>query len=130
MALSLFHSRVSEPFLEEFLNPSVNRSRDIWHIGVAGLPETFEYGYRVKRVGESDQSRFVAATLKEADGADGLYFAFNSADTEAAVTLPESSLGKRWRWAVNTAAQPPYDLFDGREKVVPSVPLQYRMLPH
>lgn len=34
-------------FIELALDPSVNKTGDIWHVLVRGLPHTFYYGYRL-----------------------------------------------------------------------------------
>src|SRR5262249_10809353 len=37
----------NEPFAEVSLHPRRNRTGDVWHILVRGLPENFRYGWRV-----------------------------------------------------------------------------------
>jgi isoamylase len=46
--LCLFHPGENNPFLELTLDPKLNKTGLIWHALICGLPEHFEYGYRVE----------------------------------------------------------------------------------
>ncbi|MBY0522702.1 MAG: glycogen debranching protein GlgX [Gemmataceae bacterium] len=45
--LVLFRDGQAEPFAELPLDPAANRTGDVWHIHVRGLPADCQYGYRV-----------------------------------------------------------------------------------
>lgn len=47
VCLILFLPEHTEKWQEIFLDSDVNRTGDIWHIGITGLPPQVEYGYRV-----------------------------------------------------------------------------------
>lgn len=48
VSLVLFDENHPEtPFKEYVLDPEVNKTGDVWHIGIEGLPDCFLYGYRV-----------------------------------------------------------------------------------
>ncbi|MCK5686707.1 glycogen debranching protein GlgX [bacterium] len=47
MSLLIFKSDHEEPFVELELDEIRNRTGDIWHIYIEGLPENIKYGYRV-----------------------------------------------------------------------------------
>ena len=49
VTLSLFRPGDLEPVLELPLDPTVNRTGDVWHILVLGLMPGFEYGFRMDR---------------------------------------------------------------------------------
>ncbi len=45
-ALVLFHSGAEDPYVEFPLDPSANRTGDVWHIFVEGVDLDAQYGYR------------------------------------------------------------------------------------
>ncbi|WP_089943699.1 alpha-amylase family glycosyl hydrolase [Candidatus Entotheonella palauensis] len=47
VTLVIFLADQAAPTLELALNPSCQRTGDVWHIAVQGLPDVFEYGYRI-----------------------------------------------------------------------------------
>ena len=47
ISLVLFRPGELNPMLELPFDPSINRTGDVWHIGLQGLAPGFEYGYRV-----------------------------------------------------------------------------------
>ena len=47
VTLVLFRPGDLEPLVEFPLDPELNRTGDVWHIGLQGLVAGFEYGYRV-----------------------------------------------------------------------------------
>ncbi len=48
--LLIFGHEADQSTLEVPLDPKYNRTKDIWHIEIEGLPDQFEYGYRTDRV--------------------------------------------------------------------------------
>ncbi|MGW8312496.1 MAG: glycogen debranching protein GlgX [Desulfuromonadales bacterium] len=53
--LVLYRPGDSEPLIEFPFDPKLNRTGDVWHIGLQGLVPGFEYGYRAARM-NSEQS--------------------------------------------------------------------------
>ena len=49
LSLVLFRPGVEEPIAEFALDPRFNRTGDVWHILVTGLPASIQYGYRANR---------------------------------------------------------------------------------
>lgn len=49
MILSLFSPGNKTPFLEVSLDPKINRTGYIWHIGIKNLPPIFDYGFRLDK---------------------------------------------------------------------------------
>jgi isoamylase len=49
LSLVLYRHGQEDPFAELNLDPRLNRTGDVWHIGVAGLQPSVEYGYRADR---------------------------------------------------------------------------------
>lgn len=49
LTLVLFRPGDAEPLVEFPLDPQINRTGDVWHIGLQGLRPGFEYGYRAYR---------------------------------------------------------------------------------
>jgi glycogen operon protein len=49
LSLVLFRPGDVEPLIEFPLDSRINRTGDVWHIGLQGLTPGFEYGYRVAR---------------------------------------------------------------------------------
>ena len=49
LSLVLFAPGEEEPFAELSLDPHINRTGDVWHIRVSGLPSSVHYGYRADR---------------------------------------------------------------------------------
>jgi len=47
LTLVLFHPGARDPLVEFPLDVKLNRTGDVWHIGLKGLVAGFEYGYRV-----------------------------------------------------------------------------------
>jgi glycogen operon protein len=54
MNLALFRPGDHEPWLEVPLDPRLNRTGDVWHVLVDGLPVDVEYGYRAGRESDRD----------------------------------------------------------------------------
>jgi isoamylase len=48
ITLSLFHPKEREPFFEVSLDPVLNKTGEIWHILLSGLPKEIEYGFRLE----------------------------------------------------------------------------------
>src|SRR5437899_932174 len=46
--LILFKEGQEEPFAEFALDPTTNKTGDVWHVFVQGLPNDLLYGYRVQ----------------------------------------------------------------------------------
>src|SRR5688572_26336333 len=47
VTLLIFSGDQTEPDLELDLDPTCHRTGSVWHVGLQGLPDVFEYGYRV-----------------------------------------------------------------------------------
>lgn len=47
VTLVIFHGHQAKPALELALDPGCHRTGNVWHVALQGLPEVFEYGYRV-----------------------------------------------------------------------------------
>ncbi|MBN1410308.1 MAG: glycogen debranching protein GlgX [Spirochaetales bacterium] len=47
VTLVIFAPGREEPQIEIILNPAANRTGNIWHVKIKGLPRNFRYGYRV-----------------------------------------------------------------------------------
>ncbi len=54
LTLVLFRPGETEPIMEFPLDPTINRTGDVWHIGLQGLTPGFEYGYRAAREAGKD----------------------------------------------------------------------------
>jgi len=54
LSLVLFRPGEPEPLAEFPLDAALNRTGDVWHIGLQGLTTGFEYGYRAARTGAND----------------------------------------------------------------------------
>ena len=54
LSLVLFRPGDLEPMMEFPLDPKINRTGDVWHIGLQGLVPGFEYGYRAARHADQD----------------------------------------------------------------------------
>src|SRR5215813_3440539 len=62
--LVLFQEGQEEPLAEIALDPTTNKTGDVWHVFVAGLPADVQYGYRVfgpfaPRIGHRFDSRAI-----------------------------------------------------------------------
>jgi isoamylase len=55
--LVLYEPGAEEPIAEFPFDPRFNRTGDIWHVIVRGIPSSIEYGYRVER--ESNEDRHI-----------------------------------------------------------------------
>lgn len=53
--LVLYEPGAEKPIAEFPLDPRYNRTGDIWHILVRGIPSTIEYGYRVDRENNTEK---------------------------------------------------------------------------
>jgi len=53
LRLVLYIANSHEPMISVPLDPQKNRSDNIWHLEVTGLPDRFEYGYQVDGKGEN-----------------------------------------------------------------------------
>ncbi len=58
VTLCLFHPNEANPFQEIPLDPNVNKTGQIWHIWVKGLPADLEYGYRLDGPMEPEKGLF------------------------------------------------------------------------
>ncbi len=47
VTLVIFLGHQAEPALELALDPACHRTGTVWHVAIQGLPDEFEYGYRV-----------------------------------------------------------------------------------
>lgn len=76
-----------------------------------------------------DPLPFIAFTIKDHQYGKHLYVAFNASGANCNVTIPPPSENKHWRWVVNTANEPPQDIFeDGEGPLLNSI--TYDMISH
>jgi len=52
LSLILYTNNSQNPIISVPLDSRINRSGEVWHIEISGLPEVFEYGYRL--INEND----------------------------------------------------------------------------